>query len=71
MSTNKIISYKITNSSVCEITLNNPNKRNPLSLQLINSLQTLFNDLKKKNMLQHAGSIFLLLFILAIVHKLY
>ena len=47
MSTNKIFLYKIINNNVCEITLNNPSKRNPLSLELIVSLQALLNNLKK------------------------
>ena len=47
MSTNKIFLYKIINNNVCEITLNNPSKRNPLSLELIISFQSLLNNLKK------------------------
>ena len=47
MSTNKIFLYKNINNNVCEITLNNPSKRNPLSLELIVSLQVLLNNLKK------------------------
>ena len=47
MSTNKILLHKIINNNICEIILNNPAKRNPLSLELINSLQTLLNNLKK------------------------
>ena len=46
MSTNKILLHKIINNNICEIILNNPAKRNPLSLELINSLQTLLNNLK-------------------------
>ena len=48
MSTNKILLTKIIKGSICEVTLNNPTKRNPLSLQLIIFLQDLFNSLKKK-----------------------
>ena len=39
MSTNKILLTKIIKGSICEITLNNPSKRNPLSLELILLLQ--------------------------------
>mgnify|MGYP001160824675 CR=1 FL=1 len=46
MSTNKILLNKIIKGSICEITLNNPTKRNPLSLKLILLLQELFNNLK-------------------------
>ena len=47
MSTNKILLTKIIKGSICEIILNNPTKRNPLSLELILLLQNLFNSLKK------------------------
>ena len=47
MSTNKILVTKIINDNIFEIILNNPTKRNPLSLELINSLQDLLNKLKK------------------------
>ena len=47
MSTNKILLTKIIKGSICEIVLNNPTKRNPLSLELILLLQNLFNSLKK------------------------
>ena len=47
MSTNKILFTKIIEGSICEIVLNNPTKRNPLSLELILLLQNLFNSLKK------------------------
>ena len=48
MSTNKILISKIINDNILEIILNNPTKRNPLSLELINKLQDLLNTLKKK-----------------------
>ena len=47
MSTNKILLTKIIEGNICEIILNNPTKRNPLSLELIQLLQNLFNSLKK------------------------
>ena len=47
MSTNKILLTKIIKGSILEIVLNNPTKRNPLSLELILLLQSLFNSLKK------------------------
>ena len=47
MSTNKILLSKIINNNIFEIILNNPTKRNPLSLELINELQDLLNTLKK------------------------
>ena len=47
MSTNKILLTKIIKGSILEIVLNNPTKRNPLSLELILLLQNLFNSLKK------------------------
>ena len=47
MSTNKILLSKIINNNIFEIILNNPTKRNPLSLELINKLQDLLNTLKK------------------------
>ena len=47
MSTNKILLSKIINDNILEIILNNPTKRNPLSLELINKLQDLLNTLKK------------------------
>ena len=47
MSTNKILVSKIINDNIFEIILNNPTKRNPLSLELINRLQDLLNKLKK------------------------
>ena len=46
MSTNKILLNKIIKGSIFEITLNNPSKRNPLSLELILELQGLFDSLK-------------------------
>ena len=46
MSTNKILLSKTIYNCVCEITLNNPSKRNPLSLELIELLQDLLNNLK-------------------------
>ncbi len=46
MSTNKILLSKIIKGSICEIIMNNPTKRNPLSLELILLLQNLFNSLK-------------------------
>ncbi|MBF96608.1 MAG: Enoyl-CoA-hydratase [Alphaproteobacteria bacterium MarineAlpha9_Bin4] len=52
MSTNKIFLHKIINNNICEITLNNPLKRNPLSLELITSLQALFHKLKKSKMVK-------------------
>ena len=47
MSTNKILLSKTINNNVCEITFNNPSKRNPLSLELILLLQDLLNNIKK------------------------
>ncbi len=47
MSTNNILIHKIFNDNVLEITLNNPTKRNPLSLQIIISLQKVLDKLKK------------------------
>ena len=42
-----IIKSETKQSSIYVITLNNPKKRNPLSIELINSLQNEFNNLKK------------------------
>ena len=46
MSTNKILLNKIIKGDIFEITLNNPSKRNPLSLELILLLQKMFDALK-------------------------
>ena len=46
MSTNKILLNKIIKGNIFEITLNNPSKRNPLSLELILLLQKMFDALK-------------------------
>ncbi len=47
MSTNKILLTKIVKGNIFEITLNNSLKRNPLSLELITSMQNLLNKIKK------------------------
>ena len=47
MSTNKILLNKIIKGSIFEIILNNPSKRNPLSLELILELQHLFDSIKR------------------------
>ena len=48
MSTNKILLNKIIKGSIFEIILNNPSKRNPISLELILELQHLFDSIKNE-----------------------
>ena len=47
MTKQNIIKKIISKDGICEITLINPDRRNPLSLQLINELQIELNILKK------------------------
>ena len=48
MTKQNIIKKIISKDGICEITLINPDRRNPLSLQLINELQIELNILKKR-----------------------
>ena len=47
MTEKEILLSKIEKKSICVLTLNNPVKRNPLSIELIENLQKKFDEIKK------------------------
>ena len=49
MTEKAILLSKIEKKSICVLTLNNPVKRNPLSIELIDNLQKKFDEIKKDN----------------------
>ena len=45
-----LINTKLEKNNIYIIELNNPKKRNPLSLELIKSLQNEFDNIKRNNL---------------------